>query len=179
MKRFRTRATLCVLGSLVAFLALVPLFAADTTKSDFDVQNQVYKTLRLKDNNDTTFSYQQWTIATYPGTFKVATSTGAAQANSPVLPAATSKTSYVSGFSITGGGATSASAITVTLSDGTQTLNFMLEIPAGVGLQINPLIVNFAAPLPATATNTAWTLTVPSFGSGNTAASANIWGYQL
>jgi hypothetical protein len=179
MSRFRTRASLFALAGLVALLALVPLFAADTTISNFDVQNQVYKSVRLKDNNDTSFAPLVWAQPAFGGAFKVATSTGAAQANSPVLPAATGKTTYCAGFTITGGGATAASAVTCTLSDGTVTYNFMIEIPAGAGLAIVPLVVNFEIPIPATATNTAWTLTVPSFGSGNTAASANIWGYQL
>lgn len=178
MKRF-ARALLALAVIAAAVVSLAPLFAADTTISQFDVTNQVSRSLRLKDNNDTTYSYQTWAAPAIPGTFKVATSTGAAQANSPVLPAATGKTTYCSGFTVTGGGATAASAVTCTLSDGTVTYNFMLEIPAGAGVQLNPLVVAFPAPIPASATNTAWTLTVPSFGSGNTAASANIWGYQL
>lgn len=117
------------------------------------------------------------TVGAYPGTFVVGTSTGAAQANSPTLPAVAGKINYCAGFTVTGGGATGASAVTITLSDGTKTLNFMTEIPAGAGLQITPLVVNFNPPLPASAANTAWTLTVPSFGSGNTAASSNLWGY--
>jgi len=112
-----------------------------------------------------------------PGTVVQGTSTGAAQANSPTLPAVSAKTNYVSGFTITGGGATAASAITCTLSDGTTTFNFMLEIPGAATTAITPLVVTFPQPIPAAAVNTAWTLTVPSFGSGNTAASANIWGY--
>ncbi len=182
-------------GLVAAFL--VPLFAADTTISKFDVANQVSRSVRLKDNTDGSFSMAHWNtgdgthfmpsgdaparavsvIQSVPGTFVVGTSTVAAQANSPTLPAVAAKTNYVSGFTVTGGGATAASAITITLSDGTNTLNFMTEIPAGAGLQTQPLIVGFPKPLPATAGITAWTLTVPSFGAGNTAASANIFGY--
>jgi hypothetical protein len=114
-----------------------------------------------------------------PGTLVVGTSTGGAQANSPSLPAAAGKTNYVQGFSITGLGATSATSVAVTLSDGTNTLNFTFPVVAGATTGCTPLVVNFEAPLPASAANTAWTLTVGSFGSGNTAASANIWGFKL
>jgi len=112
-----------------------------------------------------------------PATLVVGTSTGAAQANSPTMPAVAAKTNYVCGFTVTGGGATSATAVTVTLSDGTLTFNFMINIPVGVAVPMTPLVVQFKQPIPASAVNTAWTLTVPTFGSGNTAASSNIWGY--
>lgn len=113
------------------------------------------------------------------GTAVIGTSTGGAQANSPTLPAVAGKTNYVAGFSVTGLGATSATSVAVTLSDGTNTMNYTFAVPAGVTTGCTPLVVNFEAPIPAVATNTAWTLTVGSFGSGNTAASANVWGFKL
>ena len=117
-------------------------------------------------------------VGGFPGAFVAGTSTGAAQINTCSLAAASNVTNYVAGITVTGGGATSASAQTITLSDGTTTLNFMLEIPAGAGLNGQIISVPFNPPLPAHAANTAWTLTVPSFGTGNLSASANIWGYQ-
>jgi hypothetical protein len=107
------------------------------------------------------------------------TSTGAAQANSPTMPAVASKFNYCAGFAITGLGATSAGSVAVTLGDGTLLLNFTLPIPAGVTVGITPLIVYFDPPLKTTAVNTAWTLTCASFGTGNTQASACIWGTVL
>lgn len=192
---------LCAVG-FIAALCLVPpavhsLFAADTTFSQFNVQQQAYQLLRLKDNTDGSFGQCHWqtgdgthfqpsgdaparsvyNVPALPGTFVVGTSTGAAQANSPTMPAVSAKTNYCAGFTVTGGGATAGSAITITLSDGTKTLNFMTNIPAGVSTPLTPMVIAFPEPIPASASNTAWTLTVPSFGSGNTAASANIWGY--
>ena len=115
---------------------------------------------------------------TFGGTFVSATSTGGAQVNSPSLAAATGLTNYCAGFSITGLGATAASGIAVTLSDGTWTQNYTFAVPAGATAGATPLVVTFNPPLPASAANTAITLTCPTFGSGNTAASANIWGYK-
>ena len=57
------------------------------------------------------------------------------------MAAVSAKTNYCSGFEVTGGGATSASAITVTLSDGTVTLNYMINIPVGVAVPMAPLVV--------------------------------------
>lgn len=112
------------------------------------------------------------------GTPVVSSSTGGAQANTVSMAAVSGKTNYVGGFTITGLGATAASAVAVTLSDGTNTLDFTQAVPAGVGVPCYPLTVIFEAPLPAVASNTAWTLTVPTFGSGNTAATATIWGFK-
>lgn len=115
---------------------------------------------------------------TFGGTFVSATSTGGAQANSPSMAATSGVTNYCAGFAITGLGATSASSVAVTLSDGTWTQNYTFAVPAGATVGATPLVVNFNPPLPASAANTAITLTVGSFGTGNTAASANIWGYR-
>src|SRR4051812_1921151 len=104
---------------MVPFFAafLIAAFAADTTLPSYNTGTQAYVPMRVKDNNDTSFAPLVWAAPTFPGTFKVATSTGAAQANSPVLPAAASKVTYCAGFTVVGGGATAASAITCTLSD--------------------------------------------------------------
>lgn len=96
------------------------------------------------------------------------------------LPAVASKTNYVTGFQITAAGATAASVVSVTLTgliSGTATYTFVA--PAGVTAQATPLIVSFPAPIPASAVNTAITVTCPSLGSGNTNATANIQGYVI
>ncbi|WP_283807294.1 hypothetical protein [Bradyrhizobium sp. Tv2a-2] len=41
-----------------------------------------------------------------------------------------------------------------------------------------PLDVQFNPPLPASAANTAITVSCPSLGSGNTNNSVNVYGYQ-
>ena len=105
-------------------------------------------------------------------------STGAAGAVTAAVPAAAGLYSYVDGFDVTGLGATAATSVDVTLSDGTVTLHYRVAVPAGVTTGITPLQVRFPEALQSTAVNTAWTLTVPTFGSGNTNVSASIYGYQ-
>lgn len=106
-------------------------------------------------------------------------STGAAQANNSTLSGTSGKTTYITGFAVTGGGATGASNITVTLTGTiTGTLNFTMTIPAGATAPVTPLVVTFPVPLAASAANTAITLNVPSFGAGNTHASSSAWGFQ-
>lgn len=91
---------------------------------------------------------------------------------------ATAKTTYLSGFRITGGGATSASIITCTivgLVGGT--ISFAVPVAAGV-TAANPAITQeFAPPIPSSAVNTDVVVSCPTFGSGNTAASIIAWGY--
>lgn len=109
-----------------------------------------------------------------------ASATAAAGAMTPALAAAAGKTTFVTGFIITGAGATGASVITVTITGVIGgTMSFKLAIVAGATLAQTPLAITFARPIPASATNTAITLNVPSFGAGNTDAAAVITGYQL
>jgi len=105
---------------------------------------------------------------------------GAAQVQTtvPAGGASTGLYSYVDGFDVTGLGATSATTVDVTLTDGTVTLHYRVAVPAGVTTGITPLSIRFSKSLQSTAVNTAWTLTVPTFGSGNTNVSASIYGYQ-
>jgi hypothetical protein len=101
--------------------------------------------------------------------------TAAAAPITLTVPAQAGKTNQVSGFQVTGDGATAGSIIVVTLSGvqgGTQ--SFDLTIPAGAGVPITPLIVTFNPPLVASGPNTAIVLTVPSFGAGNTNAAAEL-----
>lgn len=85
---------------------------------------------------------------------------------------------YVTGLAITGGGATAGSIINATLTGlagGTKT--YSLAIPTGAILGVQ-LIIEFDAPLKAAGANSAVTLNVPSFGAGNTNASATLEGYS-
>ena len=94
------------------------------------------------------------------------------------LAANLTKTNYVTGFEVTGAGATGTSNIIITLTGllgGTR--SYILVIPAGVNAFVAPLIVAFPTPLPGSAVNTAITVTSPSFGAGNTHSCANIHGF--
>jgi hypothetical protein len=106
---------------------------------------------------------------------------GAAQSNAAALPAVAGKTNYLEGFDITGGGATAASVIEVSVTGlNGGTIKFELPILAGVTGPMNAqggFSVRFPEPLPASGTNTAITVTCPSFGAGNTNASVVAYGY--
>lgn len=113
---------------------------------------------------------------------------GAAQSNAASLAAVSGKTNYITGFDVTGGGATAASVIEISVtglsSAAGSTLKYEVPILAGVtgpafGGASAPYIysVRFPVPLPASATNTAITVTCPSFGAGNTNASVCVYGY--
>lgn len=104
---------------------------------------------------------------------------GAAQANNCALPAAVGAYTHIQGFVVSGAGATGASVVDITITGllgGTMT--FKLAIPAGATTGFAPLVVNFPRPLPASASNTAITLNVPSFGAGNLHAAATAFGFQ-
>jgi hypothetical protein len=90
------------------------------------------------------------------------------------------KTTYICGLSVSGLGATGLTIISVTvasLAPGV-TMTFQYVMPAGATIQTTPLAVNFAMCLPASASGTAITVTVPG-AAGNTATQINAWGYQL
>ena len=107
---------------------------------------------------------------------------GAAQQNVATLPAASGKTTYIEGFDITGGGATAASVIEVAVGGlAAGNLKYELNILAGATGPMNAqggFSIRFPEPLPASGLNTAITVTVPSFGTGNTNASVVAYGFQ-
>lgn len=105
-------------------------------------------------------------------------SASAASPNNQTLPGAAGKRTYITGFTVTGGGATAASVIAVTITGLTNTLTFHVAIPAGATAGVTPLIVEFKRPIPASADNTAIIVNVPSFGAGNTSASATARGFR-
>jgi|SRR6185437_5092942 len=104
----------------------------------------------------------------------------AAAVASAAIPASTSgQTSYLTGFEIVGSGATAASVVVVTVTDGTWTLSYPVAVVAGATLQNPALVVRFNPPLKASAANTAITVSCPSLGSGNTNNVVNAEGFQL
>lgn len=104
----------------------------------------------------------------------------AAAANCTIAAPGAGITTWITGFEITGAGATAASIILVTLTNilgGTWT--WCLVIPAGVTTDIGRFAVEFSKPIPASGPNVAVALNVPSFGAGNTNAAAIIHGYAV
>lgn len=95
------------------------------------------------------------------------------------LAAAAGKTTYITGFEITSGGATAASLVSATVAGllgGTATYTY--GCVAGATAPNAPLIVSFVPPMPASAVNTAIVVTLPALGAGNTNATVTAHGYQ-
>jgi hypothetical protein len=100
--------------------------------------------------------------------------------SSPPFP---NRTTFVTGFSVSGGGATAGGLLTVTLLNianymGGTSLEYCINIPAGPTTAINPLIVNFPQPLQV-ASGYLTQLQVPAFGAGNTLQIANYYGFLV
>jgi len=116
------------------------------------------------------------------GSTAVAASSGnvAAATATATLAGAAAKTTYISGFEITGGGATAGAIVTATITGLLGgTLSYNIAVPTGATVGITPLVVFFNPPLPASAVNTAIVVSSPSFGAGNTNAAVTAHGYQV
>jgi len=104
----------------------------------------------------------------------------AAAAATATIAAIADRINFLTGFTITGAGATAASVIAVTvtgLKGGTLTYN--MAIPAGATAEVTPLNVHFTRPLEASAANTAISVSAASFGAGNTNAAAVAHGFSV
>lgn len=100
----------------------------------------------------------------------------AAGVTTATLPAIATKTNYLTGLDIDGGGATAGSVINCTITGlvgGTATFPF--TVIAGVLLG-NTKSIRPPAPLPASAVNIAIVASCPSFGAGNTNSALNAYG---
>ena len=108
------------------------------------------------------------------GSGNVANATAAAT----LVAGGASKRTWLTKLTVTGAGATAASVIAVTitgLTGGTRTYN--LVIPAGVTTSIVPLELDWGDGFPASADNTAISVSVPAAGTGNTNMAVNMFGY--
>jgi hypothetical protein len=110
------------------------------------------------------------------------TASGAAQSNAAALPATANRTQYLEGFDITGGGATAASVIEISITGlAAGTLKYEMNVLAGATGPVNTqggLFIRFPQPLPASGVNQAITVTCPSLGAGNTNAAVTIYGFM-
>ena len=97
-----------------------------------------------------------------------------------ILPGVAGKTTYLTGYSFTGGGATAAALVSPTIAGllgGTAT--FTYGVVAGVTSANAPLAAVVNHPMPASAANTAIVATLPALGLGNTNATVVLHGFQL
>lgn len=134
-------------------------------------------------NLTTPLPVQSVTSSPFPlGSTALGASSGnvAAATATATLTGAASKTTYITGFEITGSGATAASVVTATVAGllgGTQ--SYTVSVVAGATLANPSVIVSFVPPFPASATNTAIVVSCPSLGAGNTNNVVNARGFQL
>lgn len=121
-------------------------------------------------------------LAGYPAGSTPLTSSSGNVANAAAvatLAGAAGLTTYISGFEVTGGGATAASLVDVTVTGllgGTAT--YTLGAVAGATAKNADLIVSFIPPIPASALNTSIVVTVPALGAGNTKSAVVAHGYR-
>ena len=96
------------------------------------------------------------------------------------LPAVAAKTTYITGFEITGGGATAAALVLATLAgliSGAAT--YVVGVVAGATASNPSIIIQFTSAIPGSAVNTAIVLTLPALGAGNTNAAVVAHGFQI
>lgn len=96
------------------------------------------------------------------------------------IPAIAGKTAYISGFTISGAGATAAAVVNPTVTGvigGTKT--FVACAVAGATVMNPVLDVQFCPPIPASAVNTAIAVACPALGAGNTNNTVNAYGFYL
>jgi hypothetical protein len=102
-----------------------------------------------------------------------------AGAGTATLAAVIGKTTYISGFEITGGGATTGACTTATITGTiTGTLTYTLCQPTGAAVGSPPLVVSFAPAIPASAVNTTIVVTITG-AAGTTNMTTVAHGYQL
>lgn len=102
-----------------------------------------------------------------------------ASAVGTLTPTATT-TAFITGFEVTGSGATAALPVTVTVAGllgGTQSYTY--SFAAGVLVANSPLAVTFFPALPASAVNTAIVVTCPASGAGGTNNTVVAHGYYV
>ena len=105
----------------------------------------------------------------------------AASALVATMPAAVGWQNVLTGWDISGLGATVGVGINVTVTGCLVNPTSVLAVQAGVllpGITAGGC-VRFPNGRPASAPNTAITVTVPSFGLGNTGAAINLYGYRV
>jgi hypothetical protein len=93
------------------------------------------------------------------------------------LAAVAGRTTYLTGFEVTAGGATAGSVIDVSVAGCAVTLHYAFTVPTGAAVPANPLLVEFTDPIPSSAPNTAIVVTCPAAGAGNTGQASSAHGY--
>lgn len=101
-----------------------------------------------------------------------------AVATATLVAGGSGKRTWVTKIVVTGGGATSAALVDLTitgLTGGTRT--YTIGVPSGATTGLTPLVLDFGDGFPASADNTPIVASLGAFGAGNTAARVNIFGF--
>lgn len=102
----------------------------------------------------------------------------AAGAAAASIPAVAGKLNYITGFSVTGTGATAGQAVVITVTGlAGGTITFTHASATGVAVGNTPFNYEFPSPMPASAINTAITVSCASLGAGSTNNVTNVFGY--
>lgn len=116
-----------------------------------------------------------------PGTPLTASATGTTAAIAATLAGVANKTTYITGFVVTANNPTAATNSTVTVAgtvSGSLVYGMNTLAAAATTPQPAPLVVQFEAPVPASATNTAISVTLSALGTGGV-GQVNVTGFQL
>lgn len=117
-----------------------------------------------------------------PGATVVTNSSGnvANATAAATLTGVAAKTMYLSGFEVTGAGATAGAVVTVTVTGTISgTLSYTYVAATGAAVANTPLIVEFTDAIPASAVNTSIVVSCPALGAGNTNNTTVAHGYYL
>lgn len=95
------------------------------------------------------------------------------------MPAVATSTNYITGFDVTGSGATVGLVVVVTVAGLLGgSITFTYSFATGATAANTPLSIRFPSPIPASAINTAITVTCAASGAGGTNNVVNAYGYK-
>ena len=137
--------------------------------------------MRLSDASGP-YTFDGTTSSLLGGLFPTSFSSGNVANSSAIatIPAVAAKTTFITGFEITGAGATAGVVVLATITGLLGgTASYAVAAPAGAMIGLTPMTVVFNPPLPASAVNTAIVLTLPALGLGNTNAAVVAHGYSV
>ncbi len=121
------------------------------------------------------------TVGSYPTGATAVTNSGTGSTGAVVatLPAVSAKTTFICGFVVSSSGATTPTAVNVTVANTISgTMNFVYSVVGVATDNQVPLTVPIFPCVPASAVNTTIVVTQPGVGAGATAAATTAWGYQ-
>ena len=95
------------------------------------------------------------------------------------VPANATKLVYLEGFDITSSGSTAGTVVTVTVTGSGATQSYTYTSIAGVALANPVLSIRFPTPIPTSAVNTSFVISMPTLGAGNTNATIVAYSHVL